>query len=285
MKFKPMRIQSCLENGRAKVRTRSGKIGKAGAQEIFNPFRIVFVSFARLRKLVALALLSVAFSWSALSVAGQSVTNSFHFTDLSLEIPDMEPANYSGVQDTREISMAYDLIESVSVTLNIQGTGSGAFNGDLYAYLAKGDDIAILLNRPGRTSDNLSGYGDNGLDVHFADDALNGDIHVYRMTLFGSHHTPLELGEQLTGIWAPDGRHVAPVMTLDTHPRTHTLNVFTETDPNGEWTLFIADMEPGGTAVLTSWGLHIKAVPEPGTTVLFIFGSILVAVWRWRKKT
>jgi hypothetical protein len=231
------------------------------------------------------ALLLLALSWTALPLAAQPVTNSFEFSGLNLAIPDGEGANFSGVQDTREISLEYDSIESISVTLNIVGSGSGAFNGDLYAYLTKGDDIAILLNRPGRTTENPSGYGDNGLNVRFADDAPSGDIHVYRLTLSGSHNIPLEFGTQLTGTWAPDGRTVSPLLTLDTDPRTHTLDDFRGADPNGEWTLFVADIDPGGTAVLASWRLDIAAVPEPRLMVMMLlFGPMLAAIWRWKNK-
>jgi hypothetical protein len=239
----------------------------------------------KMRNSVRQAVLALFLSWAALPLSGQIVTNSFEFSGLNLAIPDTEGANFSGVQDTRQISMAYSSIESVSVTLNIVGSGSGAFNGDFYAYLSKGDAIAILLNRPGRTADNPSGYGDNGLNVRFDDSAPEGDIHVYRLTLSGSHHMPLELGAQLTGSWAPDGRHVLPLLSLDTHPRTHTLDVFTGTDPNGEWTLFIADMEPGGTGVLASWGLEIAAVPEPRAMGMVMFGAALIAVLRLKKKS
>jgi hypothetical protein len=227
-----------------------------------------------------LPLFFVAFSWTALPLLAQPVTNSFQFTGLNLAIPDGQGVNFSGVQDTRQISMAYSSIENISVTLNIVGSGSGAFNGDFYAYLTKGTNIAILLNRPGRTAENLSGYGDNGLNVRFDDNALNGDIHVYRLTLSGSHNTPLEQGTQLTGIWAPDGRNVDPRISLDTHPRLSTLDVFSGTDPNDEWTLFVADIDPGGTAILDSWGMEITAVPEPQWIVIMAFAAGLVAAMR-----
>jgi hypothetical protein len=233
-----------------------------------------------MRKFIPFILFFFALSFGQRLLAVEPVTNSFEFSNLNRPIPDTLGANFGGVQDTREITMDFDSIVSVSVTLNITGTGSGAVNGDFYAYLTKGDDIAVLLNRPGRTSENLAGYGDNGLNVRFSDDAVNGDIHLYRLTLSGSHLVPLELGEQLTGSWAPDGRNVLPTLALDTHPRTHTLDVFEGENPNGQWTLFIADMDPGGTAMLASWGMQITAVPEPHTIAILTLGAVLIAFRR-----
>jgi hypothetical protein len=70
-----------------------------------------------------------------------------------------------------------------------------------------------------------------------------GDIHQYRFTLSGSETTPL--GGPLTGIWTPDGRVVDPDLVLNTDPRTALLGSFNGLDPNGEWTLLIADLDTG----------------------------------------
>lgn len=279
-----MNIQNWLQHeGSERFTSVRGVEAKVLPQRRHILHAIGFLGAGLLRTFLPPSAFILACAWTVAPLDAQPVTNTIEFSGLSLAIPDVEGANLSGVQDTREISMDYDSIVSVSVTLNIEGSGSGAFNGDFYAYLTKGDDIAILLNRPGSTGTNPSGYGDNGLNVRFDDNAPNGDIHVYRLTLSGSHNMPLELGAQLTGSWAPDGRHVPPQLSLDTHSRTHTLDVFKGTDPNGEWTLFVADMESGGTGVLTSWGLEIAAVPEPRTMAMAILGSVLLATW-CRKK-
>lgn len=237
------------------------------------------ISKRRLLWLGLLALLAGS-AFPIRSGAQTAMTNTFEFSGIDLPIPDIEEVNFSGIQDTREISMDFTSILGVSVTLHVQGSGSGGFNGDLYAYLTKGDRIAILLNRPGRTTENPSGYGDNGLNVRFEENAINGDVHMYRLRLAGSHQIPLEFGEPLTSVWEPDGRHVSPELTLDTHPRTHSLDVFRGTDPNGEWTLFLADMEPGGAATLVSWGLQITAVPEPRVTGIALVGAMLLGIVR-----
>jgi len=45
-------------------------------------------------------------------------------------------------------------------------------------------------------------------------------------------------------------------------------------NPNGEWTLFFADMSGGSVSTLTSWSLNIEPVPEPVTVALCIAGVI-----------
>jgi hypothetical protein len=40
------------------------------------------------------------------------------------------------------------------------------------------------------------------------------------------------------------------------------LNTFTNQDPNGEWTLFVADMAMGDSHTLVSWGLEISSGEE-----------------------
>src|ERR1051326_3044652 len=95
-------------------------------------------------------------------------------------------------------------------------------NGDLYVYVTHGDNTAVLINRTGRRADNGLGYPDNGFDVTFSDSAVNGDIHQYRLTLFGNQTTPVDQNfvNPLTGTWAPDGRTVSPSTVLDTDSRT-----------------------------------------------------------------
>ncbi len=120
----------------------------------------------------------------------------------------------------------------------------------------------------------------------FDDSAANGDIHNYRLTLNGNHQTAIS--GPLTGLWAPDGRVPEnpsnPEQILDTTPRTALLQRFAGLDPNGSWTLFLADYESGGTSRLTSWGLEIT-VPEPHGWVLTGLALFAFAAWRrgWRK--
>jgi len=130
----------------------------------------------------------------------------------------------SGVSDLRRLSSSITSIGSLTVSLNI----SGEFNGDLYAYLRHGDSgFSILLNRPGRTADSPSGYGDSGLNITLSDFATR-DIHSYRAVV-----TPAA-GSPLTGTWQPDGRNVDPSMVLDSTARTATLSSFAGLSGSGD---------------------------------------------------
>lgn len=202
------------------------------------------------------------------------ITSQYDFTGINADIPD---ANLSGLGNAQTVTSAEHSIQSLTVTLDIQGTGGGAFNGDYYAYLTHGSGFAVLLNRSGRTSGDASGYADNGYNsVTFADGAANGEIHLYQNTLAPSGNGAL------TGTWAPDGRNVNPTTVLDTTGRTATLSSFAGVDPNGTWTLFIADLGGGGTGRLASWSLSITAVPEP-TDYGLAAGAALLGLALWRK--
>jgi subtilisin-like proprotein convertase family protein len=206
---------------------------------------------------------------------------------VNLPIPD---GSSSGLADSQMIATTATLVESVRVTLDIAGTGSGAFNGDLYAYLYHDNRVAVLLNRPGRTALEASGYADNGLaSVTFDDLAPNGDVHAYRLTLSGNAASPLSPAPApLTGTWAPDGRMVDPALVLDTDPRSAPLSTFQGTNPNGDWTLFVADLDMGGTARLVDWQLQVAAVPEPAQHGIAV-GSILLLLaagrFPWRRRS
>jgi subtilisin-like proprotein convertase family protein len=174
-----------------------------------------------------------------------------------------------GWSDTRTVVTSHTLIESVTVHLNV----SGGFNGDLYAQLTHSTGFAVLLNRVGRKSSALLGYSDSGMNVQFNDSAANGDIHSYRATLFGNETTPL-VGP-LTGTWRPDGRAVDPGLVLDTDLRTAFLSSFIGLNPNGDWTLFVADLEGGDVSTVTGWGLTLVVVPEPGIGGLLLFSGVI----------
>ena len=177
------------------------------------------------------------------------------FDGLDLTVPD---GSSLGASDTRQVSVGYGSILGVQVTLEL----SGGYIGDLYALLIHDGVSAVLLNRPGRRTDDSLGYADSGLYVTFSDAAAQGDVHNYRLTLQGSHNTPL--GGPLTGTWQPDGRTSSPERVLDTDPRSGFLSSFISHTPDGAWTLFLADLSPVGEARLESWGLELEYVPEPG---------------------
>jgi subtilisin-like proprotein convertase family protein len=182
----------------------------------------------------------------------------FVFEGINAEIPD---ANESGLADVRNINTSEAPIEEISVSLDISGIGDDGYNGDLYATLQHESGFAVLLNRVGKRSDDSFGYSDSGLNVTFQDTAVQGDIHIYRLPLSGNHDTAL--GGSLTGTWAPDGRSTDPNLTLDTSLRTELLGSFVGQNPNGAWTLFVADLSGGASSRLNGWSLDITQVPEP----------------------
>ncbi|MEY2409829.1 MAG: hypothetical protein QOF48_2499, partial [Verrucomicrobiota bacterium] len=163
--------------------------------------------------------------------------------------------NPNGYASTKSVATTVGIITDLNVRLNI----SGGYNGDLFAYLVHESGYSVLLNRVGRRSGDSLGYSDSGFNVTIDDQAANGDIHTYRLHEFGNHITPL-VGP-LTNSWAPDGRATDPAVVLDTDSRTQLLSSFNGLNPNGEWTLFIADLGPLDTATLVSWGLDFCGLP------------------------
>jgi hypothetical protein len=179
-------------------------------------------------------------------------------------IPD---GDINGWQDTRTVSgfLGGDLITDVNVQLNI----SGGYNGDLYGYLVHSSGFAVLLNRVGRTSGNTYGYGDAGFTGVWLSDQGSVDIHNYG----GNHGAAVG-----PGTWQPDARATDPATVLDTDARTAYLSGFNNLGPNGQWTLYFADLSPVYQSQITGWSLEITAVPEPVTMALGIFGVLFGAV-------
>lgn len=186
-------------------------------------------------------------------------------------IPDND---LNGFSDTQTFSSVINNITDLRVNLSIQG----GYNGDLYVYLTHGTGFSVLLNRVGVTGSDPFGYGDAGFNVTF-DDTASSDIHTYQLTLD-------PMGGVLNGIWQPDGRETHPLSVLDTDARTAFLSSFAGLDPNGEWTLFLADVSPVGSSKLISWGIEVTGssnVPDAGQTSLLLclsVGLLILAVRR-----
>jgi hypothetical protein len=200
-------------------------------------------------------------------------------------IPD---GDLTGWSDTRTLSVAPgQTIADLNVILNL----AGGNNGDNYAYLVHDSGFAILLNRVGRTSGNLMGYENPGFgptagsESFRLDDQAGFDVHGYQQVSYS-----LNAGGQLTGTWQPDGRNLHPLSAgtaFDTATRGALLGGFNGLDPNGSWTLYIADVTSGGGhSTVQSWGLEVTAVPEVPTlagAVLLGF-YVLVRIVRQRRK-
>jgi subtilisin-like proprotein convertase family protein len=181
----------------------------------------------------------------------------------NVTIPDND---FSGVASTVSLSTPITSIANLSVMLNI----AGGFNGDLFAYLRHGaSGFAVLLNRTGQTGANPFGYADSGFNVTFSDLAANGDIHAYA-------NVADPAGGTLTGLWQPDGR-----LDSSSSARGAMLNSFNGMDPNGDWTLFVADLSPLGVGKLAAWSLTIEgagtsvATPDGGFTLAFASAALM----------
>jgi hypothetical protein len=84
----------------------------------------------------------------------------------------------------------------------------------------------------------------------------------------------------LTGTWQPDGRAIDPQSSpsaFDSASRV-SFGSYNGLNPNGTWTLFIADMSAGAQSQLVSWELDITAVPEPVNVALGIFAGVFLVI-------
>jgi subtilisin-like proprotein convertase family protein len=210
-----------------------------------------------------------AWMLAGLLAASVAFADLFESGDINQAIPD---GNEFGICDTLTVTGMAGVITDISVSLAISGTGYGAYNGDLYAYILYRDDVdalfAVLLNRVGKTDDNPYGSWDDGFDVTFT--MAGNDI-----------HNASPDGGILTGEWGADGRETDPADVVDTDIRTATLDQFIGSKANGSWTLFVADLSVGGTAQLDSWSVNIEAVPEPTVVgLLAISGGLMLIIRR-----
>lgn len=169
----------------------------------------------------------------------------------------------TGWSDSQSLSISGNgPITDIKVSLNI----SGGANSDLYGYLSgPNGGFSVLLNQVGKTTGNSIGYLDTGFNVTFDGSAAN-DIHIYQTASYS-----LNGSGQLTGTWQPDARPLDP-----DHPeniqnatlRPDLLSSFVNKNPNGQWTLFIADLSSGERSTVVSWGMQITAVPEPAESAV-----------------
>ena len=205
---------------------------------------------------------------ASLAVAQTTTNYSFTFS-ANVAVPD---GNASGLALTTGLTGLGGTITSLTVSLDI----SGGYNGDLYAYLrGPNGGFAVLLNRVGITTGNAFGYPDTGFDVAFDDSANANNIHFYQ-----NFDYQLNGSGQLTGTWSSDGRNIDPQSApslFDTTLPTALLTSFDGTNPDGTWTLFLADLSSGGQSTVVTWGLSIETVPEPSACALLAIGILLGA--------
>lgn len=116
----------------------------------------------------------------------------------------------------------------------------------------------MLLDRLDATVSNPYGSPRSGFNVTFSDSSPN---------IATAPDIPSEL---LTGTWAP---------------QEGSLSTFDGMNPNGAWTLFIADESPGGVGTLQNWGVELTSVPDNGTTMgMLVLGASPLALWSLHKR-
>jgi subtilisin-like proprotein convertase family protein len=213
-------------------------------------------------KLNQLMAVAAAVALGSMTALAQSTTN-FTFA-VNQTVPDN---NAVGLTLSTNLTVLGGTISSVTVSLDLLG----GFNGDLYANLAgPNGGFAVLLNRVGvSNSASQFGYSDSGFDLTFDDSAANS-VQYYQ-----SFSYTLNGNGQLTGVWQPEGVAIDPQSSPSAFggaPQSALLNSFGNSDPNGTWTLFLADLNAGGQGTVVSWGLGIATVPEPSAMVLVGMG-------------
>jgi hypothetical protein len=211
---------------------------------------------------------------SLLTLAGLLPVSSldiYMYTGPAYTIP---VGNPNGVWSSVTVNGEAPLLTDVAVMLNL----SGGYNGDLYAYLSYDGMMVPLLNRVGVSSTNAFGANGAGMNVTLSDGATV-NIHAA-----GNGY--------LSGTYLADGQNINPLSApgnFSANGGTITLDgTFGGLNPNGNWTLFIADVVSGGGATtLNSWGLAITAVPEPDVRALgafaLVFASACLRRWKSRK--
>jgi len=208
--------------------------------------------------------------WLSLGTASGAVVT-YNFTSGFANggvVPDYDPA---GWQNSQSLTVGSGLfLQDVRATLQI----ADGWNGDLFMTLrhqtAGGTGFTTLLDRVGAASSSDPGYGDPGFgpdalgDPFMFSDAAAYDVHGYQLD------APVYDGSgQLTGIWKPDGS---------------SFTSFHNLDPNGTWTLFVADLGSGDSSTVVNWGLQLEfgsgpqvTTPEPSNAACSLVVALLVA--------
>jgi hypothetical protein len=200
-----------------------------------------------MNKLLISTLLAAAATWSAQATLFFGWTNGVNATFANGGI--VSDNDYSGWTDSRIISGQSGTIQNLSVSVNL----SGGWNGDLYAYLVNSSGgFAVLLDRVGFTGTGF-GFGTAGMNVWLTDSGADPVIETAEFPTVGGSYSRLGY--------------------------TGSLSSFL--NPNGTWTLFIADLSGGSLSTVQNWGLQldIVAIPEVETWIAAALAGAFGAFW------
>jgi hypothetical protein len=205
----------------------------------------------------------------ALTLCLPAAANSINLTGSASPVAVIPDNDLSGLASTINLSAPASMITGVSLTLDIAGypEADDAYNGDYYAYLQFKSGLLVLLNNINTSPSLPYGSPGSGLNVALSDGNPN---------IGGAPYTA---GQPLTGTYSPQGGETSTGTTL--------ANTFGGMNPNGAWTLFIADESPGGVGELAGWSLDVTAtvVPDGGSALgMLLLGAGPLAIWSWRKR-
>jgi len=191
---------------------------------------------------------------SASIVTLDSTTQNGH-SPINLTVPD---GNAAGITSTIHVGSLGNILNSVSLTLDI----SGGNDGDLYAYLSYGGTSVVLLDRPGLGVGGTPGVGYTtaGYNNVTLSDGGYANINLTAIPTTG-------------GTYNPSAGSVA-------------FTSYNGVNPNGNWVLFISDLnggDNGNVSVLNSWSLTFNAVPEPVNVAMGVFAALMLAGTGFRR--
>jgi subtilisin-like proprotein convertase family protein len=207
--------------------------------------------------------------------------------DPDIGVPAPFPDNgYDGTLSSMEqflldVSTEDDEIVSVEMSLWL---AHGAV-GEVFAKLEspQGTRIAVI-NRPGGGEESGDSTGATGNNSNFgpADDPV--ELLFYDSASVSAEQIGVGLGgDEVVGVDGSAVTDYAPAP--DGSADTGGFAAYVGEDPNGSWTLYLADtaitlMGGGQGGMLHRWELRIETIPEPATLALLGMGGALLAARR-----
>jgi len=219
--------------------------------------------------------LGMVLAGALVTTASASLYSNYTYTG-TLANTIIADGNPVGMANTVNVSNMRGVLTDITVTLDVSSS-TGNPVSDLYAYLSYNGNVVVLLNRIGVTSGTPFGNTGSGLTVTLSDTGAN-NIHGLTGSPTGSYQVD---NNQAVAPFAPAGSF--------TGTSGGSLDTTFAGNPNGNWTLFFADVvNGGGNTTLNSWSLDISAVPEPVSLALGVFVAMLLALagvrWAWAGK-